>query len=167
MAFGGVALKSISMFLRFIEFCCATIILGIFTYFLVVLHDHGLHIVTYIRAVEGISGAGVLYTIIAMLLVCCLAGKVFFSAIAMLLDLAFTGAFAYVAYATRGGDSCSGYVRTPLGNGNLGTTNSVPTGTGGHTILPSLHNACRLNTACFAVAIVAAYVPLFPPPEPN
>jgi len=144
------------MFLRFIEFCCATIILGIFTYFLVVLHNHGLHIDTYIRAVEGISGAGVLYTIIAILLVCFLAGKVFFSAIAMLLDLAFAGAFAYIAYATRHGDSCSGYVRTPLGNGNLGTTNTVSKGNGGSTVLPSLHNACRLNTACFAVSIVAA-----------
>ena len=158
MAFGGIALKSVSMFLRFIEFCSAAIILGIFTYFLVVLHNHDLHIDTYIRAVEGISGGGVLYTIIAILLVCFLAGKVFFSAVAMLLDLAFAGAFAYVAYATRHGDSCTGFVQTPLGNGNLGTTNSVLSGNGGFTVLPSLHTACRLNTACFAVSIVAAYV---------
>lgn len=156
MAFGGIALKTVSMFLRFIEFCCAAIILGIFTYFLVVLHNHGLHIQTYIRAVEGISGAGVLYTIIAILLVCFLAGKPFFSMIGILFDIAFAGAFAYVAYATRHGDSCSGYVRTPLGDGNPAVNNSVSNGKGGFTKLPSLHMACRLNTVCFAVAIIAA-----------
>lgn len=158
MAFGGgLALKGVSWFLRIIEFCCAAIILGIFSYFLAVLHNHGLHIDTYIRAVEGISGAGVLYTIFALLLVCCLGGIAFFSLLGMLLDLAFTGAFIYLAYATRHGDnSCSGFVRTPLGDGNTLVDNSVPTGNGGFTRLPSLHTVCRLNTACFAVAIVGA-----------
>lgn len=156
MALGGLALKSLSWFLRIIEFCCAAIILGIFSYFLAALHNHGLHIDTYIRAVEGISGAGVLYTIFALLLVCFLGGIAFFSFIGMLLDLAFTGAFVYLAYATRQGDgSCSGFVRTPLGDGTVGV-NSVSNGKGGFTELPSLHTACRLNTVCFAVAIVGA-----------
>jgi len=158
MAFGGgLALKGLSWFLRIVEFCCAAIILGIFSYFLAVLHNHGLHIDTYIRAVEGISGAGVLYTIFALLLVCFLGGIAFFSFFGMLLDLAFTGAFIYLAYATRHGDnSCRGFVRTPLGDGNTSIDNSVPTGHSGFTTLPSLHTACRLNTACFAVAIVGA-----------
>ena len=78
MAFGGgVALKGLSWFLRVVEFCCAAIILGIFCYFLATLHNHGLHIETYIRAVTGISGAGVLYTIFALLFVCCLGGNHF------------------------------------------------------------------------------------------
>src|SRR5580692_8686379 len=110
MAFGGIALKSLSLFLRLVEFCCAAIILGIFSYFLATLHNHDLHIDTYIRAVEGISGAAVLYTIFALLLVCCLGGIAFFSLLGMLLDLSFCGAFIYVAYATRGGDgSCRGF----------------------------------------------------------
>jgi len=155
MAFGGVALKAVSWFLRFIEFCCAAIILSIFSYFLSVLHNHGLHIDTYIRAVEGISGAGVLYTIFAILLVFCLGGVAFFSFLGMLLDFCFTGAFAYVAYATRHGDSCSGFVQTPLGDGDPAINNTVPNGRGGFTRLPSLRTACRLNTACFAVSIIA------------
>jgi hypothetical protein len=157
MAFGGVALKSFSLFLRLIEFCCAAVVLAIFSYFLATLHNHGLHIDTYIRAVEGISGAGVLYTIFALLLVCCLGGIAFFSFLGMLLDLAFCGAFIYVAYATRGGDgSCVGYVNTPFGSGNASAGKTVPQGNGGFTVLPNLHTACKLETACFAVAIVAA-----------
>jgi hypothetical protein len=157
MAFGGIALKSVSVVLRAIEFCCAAIILGFFSYFLATLHNHDLSIATYIRAVEGISGAGVLYTIFGFLLVCCLGGIAFFSLLGMLLDLAFCGAFIYVAYATRGGDgSCRGFVNTPFGSGNTNVDNTVSQGNGGFTVLPSLHTACRMETACFAVAIVAA-----------
>lgn len=153
---GGIFWKSISLFLRAIELCCAAIILGIFSYFLATLHNHGLHIATYIRAVEGISGAAVLYTLFALVLVCCLGGIAFLSAIAMLLDLAFTGAFIYVAWATRGGaSSCKGNVNTPFGSGNTYTGNKVSTGNSGFTDLPSLRTACRLETATFAVAIVA------------
>jgi hypothetical protein len=155
MAFGGVALKSVSWFLRIIEFCCAAIILGIFSYFLATLHNHDLNIATYIKAVEGISGAAVLYTIFALLLVCCLGGIAFFSVIGMLLDLAFTGAFIYIAWATRGGaHSCRGNVNTPFGSGNTDTSNTVAQGSSGFTRLPSLYTACQLEKACFAVAIV-------------
>jgi len=154
MAFGGVALKSVSLFLRFIEFCAAAIVLGISCYYLAVLHNHGLHIPTYLRAVTGISGAAVLYTIFALVLVCCLGGIAFFSLLGMLLDLAFTGAFIYVAYAYRGGShSCSGIVNTPLGSGS--EDNRVSNGKGGFTHLPSLRTACKLETACFAIAIIA------------
>jgi len=153
---GGLALKSLQWFLRIIEFCCAAIILGIFSYFLAALANHNLGIATYIRAVEGIAGAGVLYTIIGLLLLCCLAGFAFFSIIAILLDLAFTGAFIYVAYATTGGRSCSGIVNTPLGSGNVNSNTRIGSGTSGFVNLPSLHTACKLNTACFAVSIIAA-----------
>ena len=167
MAFGsGIALKGLSWFLRVIEFCCAAIILGIFSYFLATLHNHGFHIDTYIRAVEGISGAGVLYTVFALFLVCFLGGIAFLSAIAMFLDLCFAGAFAYVAYANRGGDgSCSGFVNTPFGSGHTNGDTSVAAERGGFTVLPSLHSACKLETACFAVALIAAYVPPHPPTE--
>jgi len=157
MAFGGVALKSVSIFLRFIEFCCAAIIIGIFSYFLAALSNHHVHIDSYLKAVEGISGVGVIYTLVAMVLVCCLGGIAFFSAIGMLLDFCFAGAFAYVAYATRGGRDCTGIVNTPLGSGNVNGNNDVPIADNGRFVrLPSLHFACRLNTVCFAVAIIAA-----------
>ena len=153
---GGIALKGLQVSLRFIQFCCAAIIIAIFSYFLATLHNHDLPINTYIRAVEGISGAAVLYTLIALLTVCCLGGIAFLSFFSMILDLAFCGAFVYVAYETRGGaGTCKGQVNTPFGSGNTNTSNSVATGKGGITKLPSLKTACKLETACFAVAIVA------------
>lgn len=163
MAFGGgLALKGVSWFLRLIEFCCAAIILGIFSYFLWELHHNGLHIPVYERAVEGISGAAVLYTIFALVLVCCLGGIAIFSFIGMLLDLAFTGAFIYLAYATRhGARSCRGIVNTPLGIGNASNRVEGPIDVNGGIITQTVlriryHTACELNTACFAVAIVGA-----------
>lgn len=157
MAFGGVALKSLSLFLRIIEFCCAAIILGIFSYYLSVLADHDLHIDTYLRAVEGISGAAVIYTILAFILVCFLGGIAFFAFLGILLDIAFCGAFIYMAYATRGGDgSCNGHVNTPLGSGDTANENHPDNGSGGVVYLPSFRTACKLETACFAVAIVGA-----------
>lgn len=155
---GGLALKSLSLFTRIIQFGCAAVILGIFSYFLATLKDHGLHIPTYERAVEGISGSAVLYTILALFLVCCLGGVIFFSFIATLLDLAFCGAFIYLAYATRhGASSCKGTnVNTPLGSGNTETGQRVSTGNGGVIGNIKIKTACRLNTACFAVAVIGA-----------
>jgi len=159
--FGGLALKSLSLVIRGLEFCCAAIILGIFCYFLATLDNHDLHIATYIRAVTGISGAAVVYTLAGLILVCCLGGIAILSMVAILLDLAFTGAFIYIAWATRGGaSSCRGNVATPFGNGNTNVRNQVTGGDGGITVLPSLRTACKMQTACFAVAIVACV--LFP-----
>merc|ERR1712072_852462 len=128
MAFGGIALKSVSLFFRAIEFGCAAVIIGIFSYYLATLTDHSLPISVHIKAVEGISGAAVLYTLAALVLVCCLGGIAFFSALGMVLDFAFCGAFAYIAWVNRHATdgSCSGFVRT----------------------------ACRLQKAAFAVAII-------------
>merc|ERR1711900_134794 len=68
MAFGGIALKSVSLFFRAIEFGCAAVIIGIFSYYLATLTDHSLPISVHIKAVEGISGAAVLYTLAALVL---------------------------------------------------------------------------------------------------
>ncbi|EKD16366.1 hypothetical protein MBM_05660 [Drepanopeziza brunnea f. sp. 'multigermtubi' MB_m1] len=151
--FGGLALKSTSMFLRFVEFACAAVVLGIFTYYLVTLHNQSIRIPTNVRAVEGISGAAVLYTILAVLFVCCLGGIAIFGFIAVLLDLAFCGAFIYVAYVNRHAtDSCSGVVTTPYGQGLIG--GEVTGNSDGFTELPSFKTACRLQKAAFAVAII-------------
>ena len=153
---GGIALKSLQLFFRFIQFLCAVVILAIFSYFLATLRNHGLDIGTHVRAVEGISGAAVLYTLIGLGALCFVAGIAFFSVTAILLDLAFMGAFIYVAYQNRGGaNSCRGIVSTVFGTGSTDSSNSVPAPNGGSTILPSFRQACQLETACFSVAIVA------------
>lgn len=137
-----------SLVFRVLEFCCAALILAIFSYYLANLHDHKLNIPTWEKAVEGISGAAVLYTIFAFLLVCCLGGVAFFSLLAILLDFAFTGAFIYIAWATRNGVKGNrGVICTPLGCGNA---NMDVTGSSIRYI-----TAHRMETAVFAVAIVA------------
>lgn len=151
----GFALKFVQWFLRGVEFCCAALILAIFSYFLATLHNHGLEIPTWLRAVEGISGAAVVYTAVGLLLLCCLAGFALTSFLAIALDIAFVGAFIYVASANRGGaGSCRGVVDTPFGTGDA-DSDVTDDGRGGITNLPSFRTACKLETACFAVAIVA------------
>ncbi|WQF79889.1 hypothetical protein CDEST_04903 [Colletotrichum destructivum] len=151
----GFALKFLQWFIRGVQLGCSVLILAIFSYFLATLHNHSLPIATSIRAVEGISGVATLYTLAGLLLLCCLAGRSFTSFIAIVLDVAFIAAFIYVAVANRNGaDSCSGNVSTPFGDG---PADGEPTNTGsdGWTHLPSLRTACKLQTACFAVSIVA------------
>ena len=151
----GIALKLLQWFVRGIQFCCAGLILAIFSYFLATLANHNLTIHTWVRAVEGISGVGVVYTALGILLLCCLAGHTFFSIIAIILDIAFIVGFIYIAAATRGGaGSCRGTVNTVFGKG-AASTDVVDNEHGGVTHLPSFRTACRMETACFAVAIVA------------
>ncbi|KAF4998064.1 hypothetical protein FGRMN_3427 [Fusarium graminum] len=149
----GVALKFLQWFFRGIQFACAALILAIYSYFLATLHNHKLPISNTIRAVEGISGAAVLYTIAALVLLCCLAGRTVSSFLAILLDIAFIGAFIYVAVANKGGaSSCTGYLDTPFGRGKAANTAE---GSDGFTALPSYRTACKLQSACLAVAIIA------------
>jgi len=161
MALGGAALKLFQTILYAIEFCCAGIILGIYSYFLSVLADRDLPIYTWAKAVEGMSGAAVLYTIFAVLLTCFLGGKTFFALLAILLDLLFCAAFVAIAVLTRdGAHSCSGHVNTPLGNGQSNAKEGFRSNgpDQGHqvTYAVSLGTACRLNSASFAVAILGA-----------
>jgi hypothetical protein len=159
MALGGAALKAFQTLLYALEFCCAGIILGIFSYFLSVLADRDLPISKTWQAVEGLSGAAVLYTIFAVLLTCFLGGKTFFAFLGIVFDLLFTGAFIAIAVLTRdGAHNCSGNVSTPLGNGQSNSKQGFGSNNQGdqYTYAVSLGTACRLNTVCFAVAIAGA-----------
>lgn len=152
-ASSGLALKFVQWFIRGIQFCCAALVLGVYSYFLATLRNHNLPIANSVRAVEGISGAAVLYTLIGLLLLCCVAGFAFTSFIAIILDVCFIGGFIYVAVANKNGaGSCNGNLDTPFGTGQSA---AQVEGSSGFTALPSFHTACRLQTACFAVAIVA------------
>ncbi|KND93948.1 hypothetical protein TOPH_01795 [Tolypocladium ophioglossoides CBS 100239] len=158
-ASSGLALKFVQWFIRGIQFLCAALILGVYSYFLAALHNHNLPIATSVRAVEGISGAAVLYTLIGLLLLCCVAGFALTSFIAIVLDVCFIGAFIYVAVANKNGaGSCGGYVDTPFGSGQSA---AQVQGSNGFTALPSFRTACRLQTASLAVAIIAIFFFVF------
>ncbi|KAI9718648.1 MAG: hypothetical protein M1828_006656 [Chrysothrix sp. TS-e1954] len=166
MAFGGAALRFAATFVYALEFCCAAIILGVYSYFLSVLSNHNLPIARQWKAVEGLSGAAVLYTIFAVILTCFLGGISFFAFLAIVLDFCFFGAFIALAILTRhGAGSCSGNVNTPLGSGPANKSNSGYGKNGfgfssGETVtyFPRLGFACRLNTASFAVSVVGAFL---------
>ncbi|KAF2668666.1 hypothetical protein BT63DRAFT_440784 [Microthyrium microscopicum] len=156
MAFGSAALKFLGTFLYALACCCSIVILALYSYFLSTLHTHGAHIPTWERAIEGISGAGVLYTLLAIVFTCCLGGKTFFAFLAIVLDILFCGAFIAIAVMARQGTgSCSSSnVKTPIGNGD----SQSHVGFDGKTFTPSLHTACIMNKAVFAVAIIGAGV---------
>jgi len=160
MAFGGAALKAVQTFLYALEFCCAAIILGLYSYFLSVLADRDAPIADWIKAVEGLSGAAVLYTIFAVLLTCFLGGKAFFAFLGILLDILFTGAFIAIAVLTRSGTKpCTGDVDTPLGYGDADSKQGFGSANGQgdqYTYAVSLGTACRMNKTVFAVAVAGA-----------
>lgn len=150
----GFSLKLLQWFIRGVQFLCAALILGVYSYFLAALHNHDINSSNSVRAVEGIAGAAALYTLLALLLLCCVAGLTFTSFLAIVLDIAFIGAFIYVAVANRSGaSSCRGYIDTPFGRGRAQDT--AEGNSGGFTALPSYHTACRLQSACLAVSIIA------------
>lgn len=159
MAIGGAALRLGGTFLYALEFCCAGIILGIYSYFLSVQADRDVVIPRWQQAVTGMSGGVVLYTIFAVLLTCFLGGKSFFAFLAMVFDLLCAGAMIAIAVLTRdGASSCTGDVQTPLGDGPSDSKDGFGQGGDQITYSASLGSICRLNTACFAVAIIGAFL---------
>jgi hypothetical protein len=106
------------------------------------------------------------YTIAAVVLTCCLGGISVFAFTAIVLDICFVGGFIAIAVLTRhGASSCTGIVNTPLGVGNAAANsdgfgnNGLGTGSGENlTYSVSPRNACRMNTAVFAVSIIAAFL---------
>ncbi|KAL1600943.1 hypothetical protein SLS59_005608 [Nothophoma quercina] len=161
MAFGGAALKFVATALYALEFCCAAIILGIYSYFLSVQADRNVDIPRWQQAVTGLSGGTVLYTIFAIIFTCCLGGKTFFALLGLIFNALCCGAMIAVAILTRdGASSCTGNVNTPLGDGSASSKEGFGSNNQGNQITysASLGTTCKLNTACFAVAIVGAFL---------
>lgn len=158
MGLGGTTLKLFQTFLYALEFCCAAIVLGIYSYFLATQSDHHANIPAWQKAVEGMSGIGVVYTVFAVVLTCCLGGIAFFAFVAIVLDILLCAAFVGLAVLTRdGASSCSGNsITTPIGTG---PSNSYgPTSGQRVSYSITLHFACHLNTAAFAVSIIGAFL---------
>lgn len=151
----GLALKVVQWFIRGVQFFCAAIILALFSYFLAAMANHHISIHNWIKAVEGISGAAVLYTLLGLLLLCCVAGHPFTSFLAIVLDICFIAGFIYIAASNgrTGTHSCRGNVNTVFGSGNS-DRNAAGAGTDGFTALPNLRQACQMQTAVLAVSIV-------------
>lgn len=151
----GLTLKLLQWFNRGIQFASAALILALTSYFLAALSSHSLPIPVRIRAVEGIAGIAVVYAALGVLLVCCLAGYTLTSFVAMLLDVAFVGAFVYVATVYKAGAaSCAGEsVQTVFGVGAADA--QVAAGGEGGVALPLFRTACKMESANLAVAVVA------------
>ena len=159
MAVGGALLKGTSVFLRFLQFLASIAVLGIFAYFLVFLRNHALSTYTWVRAVEGISGASALYTVIAFFLVCCIGGVTFFALLGVLLDIAFIGGWIAVAVLTRHGGTanCGRIRRVGVSNGDVNINYSITGFSYGGASNPNdLHRICVLEKSSFGIAIAAA-----------
>ncbi|KAG6049313.1 hypothetical protein E4U17_006860 [Claviceps sp. LM77 group G4] len=157
-----LALKNLLCTIRSLQLLCATLILAIFSYLLVALHEYSFQIDVDVRAVEGISGAAVLYTLINMLSQCCLAsGLGCMWPLAVVLDVGFTAGFIFVAVVNKNGaGACHGYTDSPFGRGRgrgqgqLGNEASRPNMDG---IISHVHphSACELQRASFFTSIIA------------
>ncbi|KAK3390126.1 hypothetical protein B0H63DRAFT_538286 [Podospora didyma] len=142
--------KALQWLFRAIEFGCSIVVLGIHSYYIATMIKHSIDIPISVKAVEGISGVGALYTFLGILFVCCIAGHPAPSFISMIFDISLAGAFIYVAVANRGGaSSCTGSsVDTFYGSGDA---NAAP-GNG----LPIFQFACKMEMACLIVSCIAS-----------
>ncbi|KAG5967236.1 hypothetical protein E4U58_002266 [Claviceps cyperi] len=153
-----LALKNLLCTIRSFQLLCATLILAIFFYLLVALHEYGLQIDVNLRVVEGISGAAVLYTLINMLSQCCFVSRLgCMSPLAVVLDIFFTAGFIFVAVVNKNGAGvCRDYTDSPFGRGQgqLGDEASWSNMDGliSH-VRP--HAACELQRASFFTSIIA------------
>ncbi|KAL4912297.1 hypothetical protein BDW62DRAFT_25299 [Aspergillus aurantiobrunneus] len=149
MGFGGVVLRFFNLAIRILQFLDSAVILGIFSYFLAKLAQNDLEIPTWMKAVEGLSGAATAYALLGSLLTCCLGGVSFFAFLAIVLDVCFVGAMVAIAVMARDGtQTCTGRMDTPLGNGEENA--EAPSGV-------QYGYACRLNKVVFAVAIIGIF----------
>ncbi|KAJ5256823.1 hypothetical protein N7478_012927 [Penicillium angulare] len=149
-AAGGVFLRFCGLVLRVLQFLDAAVILGIFSYYLAILSKHDQTIDTWLKAVEGLSGAATLYGLLGLVFVCCLGGVAFFAFIGVVFDVLFTGAMVAIAILTRRGtDTCTGTVNTPIGNGNANDESPSKLTYG---------MACKLEKVVFAVSVIGVFL---------
>ncbi|KAL1837322.1 hypothetical protein VTJ49DRAFT_3993 [Mycothermus thermophilus] len=157
---GFASLFGLHLSIRILHGLCAVVVLALFSYFLATLGSSSLPTGTWVRAVEGIAGTAVGYSIIAGLLLGCFPGRSVATFVTMVFDVLFAAAFIYVAVANRGGSgSCStGEVDTVFGRGdaetNVRSEDSPGAGEDAGS-LPSLHQACQMQKACLITSCIA------------
>ena len=147
MSLSGILLRFGGVINRILQLIFSIISVGIYAYFVSNIREAGFRPSNWTGAILGISTASAIYTLFGIVFTLCL-GANFFGSLAIILDVAFIGAFIFVAYATRAArHSCSGYVATPLGAGSAGSETGL-------TIATSLRRACQMETVVFASAII-------------
>jgi len=150
MGVGGLLLRICGLAIRVLQFLDGAVILGIFSYYLATLSKNDQTIATYLKAVEGLSGAATLYGLLGVLFVCCLGGVSFFAFLGVVLDVCFTGAMIAIAVLTRRGtQSCSGTITTPVGTGEAGSKSPTALTYG---------MACKLEKVVFAVSVIGIFL---------
>jgi hypothetical protein len=155
---GIAGLKCLQWLFCGILFCCSVIILSIYSYFLATMVTHQMSVPMNVKAVEGISAAGTLYTALGLLLVCCCAGHPAPSFVSIVFALGLAGSYIYVAIANRAGAStCSGgSVDTVYGSGDASATPSSSGDSGGVAgQLPTYQKACQMEMVSLIVSCVA------------
>jgi len=154
MGAATMGVKSVQTIIYILIFLAAAIVLALYSYFLATERIHHASVPNKQRAIEGISGAGVLYSIFAVILTCFLGGISFFAFIGIFLDILFCGGFIAIAILTRDGvHSCTAnYINTPIGSGNPNTD----IGRDGKKFSIKLKTACRMEKVVFAVSIIGA-----------
>lgn len=151
----GIALKGLQWFIRGVQFLSAAIVFAIYCYFLATLNSRGFEVPDWVRAVVGITGFACLYSGVGMLVLCWIAGHKVTSFFAIVLDVAFAAAFIFVAVSNKGGSgSCEGGgLSTPFGDGDANASRADG--------MPNYYTACKLQSACLAVAVIAIFFFIF------
>jgi hypothetical protein len=161
---GVAGLKCLQWAFRGVEFGCSVVILGVYSYYLATMINHQIEVPASVKAVEGITAVGTIYTLLGLLLICCCAGHPAPSFISLVMDLALAAAYIYVAVANRAGagNCSSGTVDGPYGSGEAGAfpggATQGMTGIGGVTggvQMPTYGLACQLMMGCIICASVA------------
>lgn len=149
---GSPILRTLQTGLRSLQLTAAIAVLAIYSYTLGALSNRGLSTPTDVRAVEGIVGITVGYAALCIVLLRIFPTRTFPAFVLIVLDVAFAASWIYVATANGGGTSCSGEVNTHFGKGKAG--DSIKGKSDGFMTLPSYGDACRLLTACLAIAVI-------------
>ena len=133
------------------------------SYFLSVLADRKDPILKKWKAVEGISGIAVVYTLFAIVLTCCLGGITVLAFTAIVIDVLLCGGMIAIAILLRHGlGKCNGQARNPVdfispGFNGFGEGSSSG-GKHNITYAAKYTTTCGLNKAAFAVAVIGAFL---------
>ncbi|KLU88322.1 hypothetical protein MAPG_07309 [Magnaporthiopsis poae ATCC 64411] len=151
----GIALKGLQWFIRGVQFLSAAIVFAIYCYFLATLNSRSLEVPDWVRAVVGITGFACLYSGVGMVVLCWIAGRKVTSFFAIVLDVAFAAAFIFVAVSNKGGSSSceGGGLSTPFGDGDANASRADG--------MPNYYTACKLQSACLGVAVIALFFFIF------